>query len=363
MKRILFLADINSSHTRKWAESLEDKGFDIGVFSLRNSESDWWKEKNISVFCAGTANTKFSSTSFSKISYLKVIPQLKNIIKKFQPDILHAHYATSYGMIGARTNFHPFIISAWGSDVMDFPNKSFLHKLILKKILSKADEILATSPTIEKYIKLIINRNIVITPFGVDTEVFKPTKVKSLFNENDIVIGTIKSLEKVYCIDILIKSFAKIKNKYNNSKLLIVGEGTQRKELELYAMDVGITEKEIYFAGKIDHTEIPSFHNMIDIFVNISEYESFGVSVLEAMACEKPVIVTNTGGLSEIVENDSLGLKIPIRDVDALVSKLKVLLDDNLIRETIGIKARKYVHEKYEWKKSVEKMVNIYDKI
>ena len=362
MKRILFLADVNSTHTRKWAISLAEKGFIIGIYSLGKSEKDWFTEKNISVFCAGTANTKFSATTFSKISYLKVIPQLKKIIIKFQPDILHAHYATSYGLIGAITNFHPFIISAWGSDVMSFPNKSFLYKYILKNILSKADEILATSPTIEKHIKLVINRNVVITPFGVDTEVFKPTIVKSLFNENDIVIGTIKSLEKVYCIDILIEAFAKIKNVYKNSKLLIVGEGTLRKELEIIAKTNNCTEKEIYFAGKIDHTEIPFYHNMIDIFVNISEYESFGVSVLEAMACGKAVIVTDTGGLGEIVEDDSVGLKIPIRNVDALYSKLKFLINNKTICENMGNRARKLIEEKYEWEKSVETMISVYNK-
>ena len=362
MKRILFLADVNSTHTRKWAISLAEKGFIIGIYSLGKSEKDWFTEKNISVFCAGTANTKFSATTFSKISYLKVIPQLKKIINKFQPDILHAHYATSYGLIGAITNFHPFIISAWGSDVMSFPNKSFLYKYILKNILSKADEILATSPTIEKHIKLVINRNVVITPFGVDTEVFKPTIVKSLFNENDIVIGTIKSLEKVYCIDILIEAFAKIKNVYKNSKLLIVGEGTLRKELEIIAKTNNCTEKEIYFAGKIDHTEIPFYHNMIDIFVNISEYESFGVSVLEAMACGKAVIVTDTGGLGEIVEDDSVGLKIPIRNVDALYSKLKFLINNKTICENMGNRARKLIEEKYEWEKSVETMISVYNK-
>ena len=140
MKRILFLADVNSAHTRKWAVSLAEKGFTIGIFSLGEPESDWYKGKNISVFSAEIGKRKFSSVSFSKISYLKSVPYVKKIIRKFKPDILHAHYATSYGIIGVCTGFHPYIISAWGSDVMDFPNKSFLHKLILKRILSKADK-------------------------------------------------------------------------------------------------------------------------------------------------------------------------------------------------------------------------------
>jgi glycosyltransferase involved in cell wall biosynthesis len=228
--------------------------------------------------------------------------------------------------------------------------------------LSKADTLLATSRTIEKYIHEIVRKEVVITPFGVNTDIFKPLQ-KKLFKENDIVIGTIKSLEKNYCIDVLIKAFAIIKGDYRNLKLFVVGEGTQRKELELLAQHENINADEIYFTGKVDHSEVCNYHNMIDIFVNISEYESFGVSVLEAMACEKPVIVTDTGGLAEIINDETVGFKIPVLDIDALVSKLRYLIENKDIRENMGSHARKLVQEKYEWNKNVLQMISIYNSL
>src|ERR1051326_9430158 len=132
-KRILFLADVNSAHTRKWDVSLAEKGFTIGIFTLSRPESEWYKQNNIIVFNGNINKNIFSSSALSKMSYLKVIPLAKKAIHKFKPDILHAHYATSYGMIGMRADFHPYIISCWGSDVMDFPKKSFIHKFTLKK--------------------------------------------------------------------------------------------------------------------------------------------------------------------------------------------------------------------------------------
>lgn len=364
MKRILFLADINSTHTRKWVESLAEKGFDIGIFSLSSPQNKWFSEyKNIHVLSGSNISVKtFHKSSVGKFIYLKYMPNIKKAIRAFRPDILHAHYATSYGLLGRMSGFHPFIISCWGSDVMDFPSKSFFHRLTLKNILSKADKILATSNTIEKYIHEIVRKEVVITPFGVDTDIFKPLQNK-LFKENDIVIGTIKSLEKNYCIDVLIEAFAIIKGDYGNIKLLVVGDGTQRKELELLAEQENIKADEIYFKGKVDHAEVCNYHNMIDIFVNISEYESFGVSVLEAMACEKPVIVTDTGGLAEIVNDESVGLKIPVRDVDALVSKLRYLIENRDTRENMGRQARKLVQEKYEWNENVLQMISIYNSL
>src|ERR1044072_4331965 len=96
-KRILFLADIDSAHTRKWAVSLSDRGYEIGIFSLRKSESGWfWKFPAISVYEKdGFGSKQFKKSSGSKLSYLKLLPRLRKVIKEFNPDIVHAHYASS----------------------------------------------------------------------------------------------------------------------------------------------------------------------------------------------------------------------------------------------------------------------------
>lgn len=364
MKRILFLADVNSAHTHKWVVSLAGKGFSIGIFSLSIPESDWWKRKNISVFSDEIKKETFSSSSISKISYLKVVSKVKKIIKEFKPDILHAHYATSYGLIGARTKFHPYIISCWGSDVMDFPKKSFIHKFLLKKNLSVADKILATSPTLVKHLKEIIDSEIIITPFGIDTEIFKPMKVKSLFGEKDIVIGTIKSLEKIYCIDVLIKAFAEVRHKHVHLslKLLIVGEGTQKKELKKLAENLKLTY-DIVFTDKIDYDEVPKYHNMIDIFVNISERESFGVSVLEAMACGKAVIVSNIDALMNLVKQNGNEVIVETKNIMQTANAIEKLVLDKFLRQSLGNEARKKVQTDYNLGKNISEIVQVYNSV
>src|SRR5690348_8700751 len=107
--RILLLSDIDSSHTRKWAVSLAERGYTIGVFSLRKSESGWIKAfPAIQAFDAqGFSSGKFSEGNTSKLGYLKLVPVLRKVIAEFRPDLVHAHYATSYGLLGARSKFHP----------------------------------------------------------------------------------------------------------------------------------------------------------------------------------------------------------------------------------------------------------------
>ena len=206
--RVLLLADAHSIHTIKWAKSLCQKNIELGVFSLNKLDEDLYKEDNIEVFYFSDRNCRDRSSGFKKISYLKALPFLKKVIKKFKPDIVHAHYASSYGLLGALSGFHPYIISVWGSDVFDFPNISFLHKAILKYNLMQADTILSTSHVMAVETKKYTNKDIIVTPFGIDLDQFKPMKVASVFQDDDIVIGTVKTLEEKYGIEYLIRAFS-----------------------------------------------------------------------------------------------------------------------------------------------------------
>ena len=144
--------------------------------------------------------------------------------------------------------------------------------------------------------KRFSSKPIYVIPFGVDTDLFHPSDEKN-FSEKEIVIGTIKALEKVYGIDTLIKAFKiTVDNNKNINLNLIVGGGTLLHELNKLAEQPSISDK-VTFVGRIDHKDVAlGYYNQIDVFANLSRQESFGVSVLEAMACAKPVVVSSVGG-------------------------------------------------------------------
>ncbi len=366
MKRILILADINSAHTQKWSISLAQAGFDIGIFTLSFPDNQWYENfENISVFCPFRFSKQtFHSSSLSKIKYLKAVPGLKKIIQKFNPDILHAHYATSYGLIGALTDFHPYLISAWGSDLMDFPQKNIINSKLIKYIFNKAGRILATSKTLAIYAEKFSSKHIDIIPFGVDTNKFGPMKVNNLFETGCIVIGAVKSMEAIYGIDILIKAFAELNLKMpeNNLKLLLVGSGSKEMEYRQLVKDFQLEEK-AFFTGRIPHNELPKYYNMMDIFVNISYNESFGVSVLEASACEKPVIATAVGGLNEVVVENVTGCFVKPGDISASADAIEKFILNPELRYQYGKEGRKMVEQKYSWNENVREQIQIYNSL
>jgi len=132
--------------------------------------------------------------------------------------------------------------------------------------------------------------------------------------------------------------------------------------LKDYAAKKGISDKTI-FTGLVPFSKVPFYQNMIDIAVFPSVSESFGVSVIEASACEIPVIVSNTGGLPEVVEDELTGLIFPSKDVEKLFSKLELLIFNVELREKMGKAGRERVMKHFNWDDNLEHMVNSYNQI
>lgn len=362
--KVLLLSDAYSIHTIKWAKSLNKKGIEIAVFSLNFNENEanpYQNDTNVKVYYCVDKNAKKRSSGFAKLSYLSALPALKKAISEFKPDIVHAHYASSYGLLGALSGFHPYIISVWGSDVFDFPNISFLHKAVINYNLAKADRILSTSKVMAVETKKYTDKEVIVTPFGIDLDKFKPLNVNSLFDKNDIVIGTIKTLEEKYGIEYLIKAFAIVKNKYHNLplKLLIVGDGSLSENLKNLVHDLNI-EEETVFTGKIAHELVPVYDNMLSVSVSVSNSESFGVAVIETSACGKPVVVSDVGGLPEVVKDGITGIVVPPRNPEKTAEAIEKLVLDDSMRKQMGAAGREHVAQFYDWNKNVEQMVDIY---
>lgn len=367
--KLFLLADPLSPHTIKWTNALLERNIEIFLFGLtKGFLHNYVNTKKLHYYSMDMDESLFSKTDgqLSKILYLTAIFKLKKIIKEFSPDILHAHYATSYGLLGVLSGFKPLIISVWGADVYNFPKVNFLTKWLLKFNFSKANKILSTSNTMAKEIKKYTSQDIEIIPFGIDTKIFKPFKTKRLFDQGSIVIGTIKSLEKKYGIEILIKAYHlfKQRNPKQKTNLLIVGGGKQKEYLVNLIKKLKL-ENETILTGFVDYNKIVEYHNMLDIYVSVSveDSESFGVAVLESSACEKPVIVSNVGGLPEIVEHNVSGFVVESENEFKTAGRIEELVLDADLRKKLGVNGRERVINFYSLADNVNQMINIYLKV
>lgn len=362
--KVLILGDTNSVHIIKWVKALSLRGIEIGLFSLaamRHSEFDELPNFTFKSLQLTQGIFKSGEGSFQKLSYLKALPILKAFIRSFQPDILHSHYASSYGFLGSLANFHPFIVSVWGSDVYDFPQRNFIFKYLLRRTLRKADQLLSTSHVMAKETLKYTKKPIIVTPFGVDLTLFKPSKLEK--SKKGIVLGTIKALEHKYGIDILIKAFAIIVEERADEQfdLEIYGTGTDLENLRSLCRLEGVEDK-VHFHGSIPNQEVPKALNNLDIYLALSRWdsESFGVAIVEAQACGIPVIVSNKGGLPEVVKDGTTGIVVESENIQAIVAAIHYLLDDVQLMESMGEKGQQRAHDLYNWTSNVENMIEIY---
>lgn len=362
-KKVLILADVSSSHTQKWAIGLAAQGYSIGIFSFNGSGSKWYKNyKNISVLHEKEEKIN-SSSLINKLNYLTFLPKLLKSIKLFNPDIVHAHYASSYGLLGALSGFKPFVISAWGTDIYQFPRKSFFHRQLLKFNLKKADRILSTSYVMKGELWKYSSKEVDVIPFGVDTDIFSPRELKELPEKNTIHIGTIKAMEDIYGIKTIIEAIELVKLCIPEValKVFLVGDGTRIKYYKKLVSSKNLQDQFV-FTGKISFSGISDYHNLLDILLNVSLVnESFGVSVIEGMACEKPVIVSNAPGLKEVV--DSIGIIVEKDNAQQLAKAIIQLIESPELRVSLGKAGRKHVLNNYDFKNNLQQMMHVYQSV
>jgi L-malate glycosyltransferase len=363
--RILLLSDTYSEHTEKWALSLANNGIQVGLFSFNKAAYSWYIDKpNIELlFEPEKPITGFGLKE--KLNYFKYLPILKSKIKTFKPDILHAHYATSYGLIAALSRFKPFVVSVWGADVYDFPKQNSINKRILKYVLRKANMICSTSHCMKTETQLYTSNPITVIPFGIDIEKFNRTDQQlPLKNHQLITIGNIKPLESKYGIDTLIHAFNNITKKFpkHDFQLLLVGEGSERDKYESLCIHLDIKDK-VVFTGRVPHIKIADYHKKIDLFISLSvlDSESFGVSLVEAMASKSCIIASNVAGFNEVLGGDnSCGFLIPKNNTEAAVQAISDYINDPFMAIKKAKNARERAINLYNWQQNVQLQIDVY---
>lgn len=354
--KICYLANAASTHTKRWASAMLHKGCTVDIISLDNANLE-----GVNVFYVEPVKRERNRlpSDPKNLSYIARAYSIKSILKKIKPDIVHAHYATGYGFTGALCNYHPMVISTWGTDIFEAPRKNFIYKNIVKYNLKKADYITATSKALTEETRKYTDKNVYTIPFGIDTSKFFKNE---RLNSKTVTIGIVKSLEEVYGIKYLVEAFADVYKNHKNIELLIVGGGSLYEEIVSQCKMLGIYDK-VKFTGKVDNTEVPKFINMMDIFVMPSLQESFGVAALEAEACGVPVIASDAGGIPEVVKDKITGFLVKPKDVSGIADKIDALISDRVLRESMGKSGIDFVRENYDWHKNVDEMYELYLKI
>ena len=233
-----------------------------------------------------------------------------------------------------------------------------IFKILNHKIVNRDNYLISNSQTSAEFIEKKYGRkvDIIICP-GVDSDIFRPSFVKEEY------IYTLGRLEKIKNIDLMIKSFALSCKKLGDQKLklIIIGTGIEKKNLVKLAENLDI-QKKIIFMGNCNQKKVAFIASRAKAGIFLCPNESFGIAVLESMACGTPVIGVNHGGIAETVIDEQTGLLSSLNK-NEIAEKINSLLNDKQKLERLSKNAREHIVDNYSWDKSDERLYQFFIRI
>lgn len=355
--RILLVANINSTHTKKWALALKERGLKIALFSLATPFKDYDWLSQIDQFYFPKRN------QIPIFKYFGLYFMLKKQIKEFTPDIIHSHYITNYTLLVNLTGFKEHITTAWGSDVFLFPKRNIINRFIVRYNLSNAKKILSTSHAMAGEIRLYTSKPVFVVPFGIDFRLFgshtRADKIPVTFN-----IGYFKKIEPVYAPDVLIKAFSIVLRRLpdRHLNLVMAGDGTDLEAMKRLCNKLEITDF-VKFFGWVDPIKVPDLLQKMDLCVYLSRRESFGVALLEAMAARVPLIVTRTPGFIEVAGDENNVLFVDFDNAENVAELIVRVITDRELYLSLADRAYKHVRQKYDINENISQQIELYEQM
>lgn len=351
--KIVILGNAASIHIIRWANGLVERGLSVHVISAH---------KGIGGFDRRVVLHELQRKA--PLGYVGAVFELRSLLRVIHPDVLNAHYATGYGFLARLSRFKPLLLSVWGSDVYLFPKKSIFHRALLRGNLNAASAVASTSLCMSRAVRENFRRgSIFITPFGIDEDDFTPPKIGC--RGSAVVVGTVKSLKHEYGIDTLINAFSILLKDLGGDASLyleVTGAGVELDNLKILAGELGIANR-VTFHGQVPHSKVPAMLERLDIYVALSRSESFGVAILEAGACGKPVVVSDADGPAEVTIHETTGLIVKKDDPIAAAKAISKLVRNADLRIAMGRAGRAHVLKNYSWKRSVDLMLQAYEEV
>lgn len=335
--KICLLANAASIHVQRWASYFQKRGHEVHVVSLEPYDVPgamvhhipWWRRSK-------------------QVGYLAMLPRIRRTIRQIRPDVLHAHYAISYGVLGALSGYKPLVIGAWGSDILIAPGKSRVRWAVLKSALKRAELITSVAEHITQVLieKGIPRAKIETAPFGVDMRVFYPVSHSTHDREVDIICT--RNFADVYNIPLLLRALATVVKEKPNVKCVLAGDGPQRESLQAVARKLGVAGN-VLWLGWISSRELAGWLQRSIIYVSPSLSDGTSAALTEAMACGCFPIVTNIPANAPWIANGRTGFLVSGTDPANLASALLTVMNNEVDVEAAARANVELMRERANW--------------
>lgn len=298
----------------------------------------------------------------------------KKLIKNNSYNLSHSFFTVPCGFLSLVLKWQykiPYIVSLRGADVPGYAERfSFIYnflKPIIKIIWKSSSAVVSNSQGLNELAqKSRVDQEISVIYNGIDIEEFKSISEGSIFGiskaqPSEFKIICVSRITARKGIKYLVEAVLKLKEKYPNIRLKIIGEGDEKKNLENFILENKM-EKFVKFSGLMPHDQLPKEYKDANIFILPSLNEGMSNTILEALASGLPIIATDTGGTKELLNNGENGFIIKMKDSNDIVEKIEKLIQNKELCQKMALESRK-IAENFSWKKVADQYAEIYKKI
>ncbi len=290
----------------------------------------------------------------------RLVFSLRDVIRSVKPDLIHAGPVQTCAFLAVLTGFRPILTMSWGFDLMQDVNRNIWWKIITRYTLEHSTAF-TSDALVTRQIAIDHGMNpnrTMVFPWGVDLKHFAPSG-SGKSNPDSFTLFCNRSWELRYGVDVLARAFVKVASQHKNISLLLLGGGSRAEEIHQIIEDGGAS-KLVNFAGYINQSELPQYYQRADLFISPSHIDGSSVSLMEALACGLPCLVSDIPANREWITDGTNGWIFPDGDVDALAESIIQVYEQRKLLAPIRKAARRTAEEKADWGRNFNKLLDAY---
>jgi len=295
---------------------------------------------------------------------IKMIPKTRRALGRIHPDIVHAGPIQKSALLVALAGYHPLVSMSWGSDLLMEARRG-IGRWGAKLTLNRSEVLICDCQAVKETAQALgmSSERIVVFPWGVNLSHFNPqgsTETRQKLGwDPDFVLLSARMWEPIYGVDLLVRAFVHAAKRLTNLRLIMLGDGSQRTLIHGLLAEAGLEER-VHLAGMVANASLPDYYRSADLYISASHSDGSSVSLLEAMACGLPSVVSNIPGNMEWVEHGETGWSFADGAVEKLTQGILTAVQHKDDLKSMGQIARDVVEARADWNKNSPKMIEAY---
>jgi len=299
--------------------------------------------------------------------YLRMSQMLRQVLMDEKPELIHAGSIQTASLIAAMSGFHPLLSMSWGYDLLMDAESTCQMRQDTRFTLDRSDVLVCDSDAVQNKAKEFgfpIGR-VVKFPWGTDLQHFTPNhreadRQRLGFDDDSFVILSSRSWEQIYGVKTIVEAFIQAAKAEPKLCLMLLGGGSQGNLL-MQMVQVGGAMGQVVFCGRKGFDELPAFYRAADIYVSASLTDGSSVSLMEALACGTPALLSAIPGNLEWVTEGLEGWFFPIGDSRQLSEKMTAIFRKREDLAVMRQRARRLAEERADWAKNFQALLRAYE--